>query len=65
MWVTNLATEDDTPLFKKPNGEKYQLKMSRTLSSTFFDEKLPATLMGNAFMGVNFFNPITREYKTG
>jgi hypothetical protein len=49
-------------LFKKPNGEKYQLKMSRTLSSTFFDDKLPATLQVNAFLCVNFFNPITREY---
>jgi hypothetical protein len=60
-WVTNLATEDDTPLFKKPNGEKYQLKMSRTLSSTFFDDKLPATLQVNAFLCVNFFTSILSQ----
>jgi hypothetical protein len=52
-WVTNLATEDDTPLFRKPNGEKYHLKFHRTLSSNFFEEKLTANLKVNAFMCVN------------
>jgi hypothetical protein len=61
-WVTNPATENDTELYLKPNGEKYQLKFSRTLSTNFLEEKMTANLLKNSHMGVNFYNPITREY---
>jgi hypothetical protein len=61
-WVTNLAEEVDTPLFVKSNGQQYQPKMSRALSSGFFEEKLHLLLSGDMCMAVNFFNPMTREY---